>query len=54
MGIDKLLETIPEPRRTKIRQRVLALIQEMDSRDQADWTKVTKLKDARQKRRNGV
>jgi hypothetical protein len=54
MGIDKLLEAIPEPRRTKVRQRILAIIQDSDSRDRADWSKVTKMKDAKHKKRNGV
>jgi hypothetical protein len=54
MGIDKLLEAIPEPRRAKVRRRILAIIHDMDSMDQADWSQVTKLKDVRHKRRTGI
>jgi uncharacterized protein HemX len=52
-SIDEILEAMPEPRRTKIRQRILALIHDAESRESADWTGVSKLKDERVKRRTG-
>ena len=50
-SIDQILDTMKEPQRTRIRQRILALIQDLEARDRADWDKITKLKDARAKKK---
>lgn len=54
MTIDEMIDAMPEPRRTKIKRRILALIHEEDSRERADWTGVTKLRKVRMQKRNGV
>ncbi len=54
MSIDEIIDAMPEPRRAKIRRRILALIADEESRERANWTKVSKIKDLRMKKRNGV
>ena len=52
MKIDDIIEAMPEPRRSKMRRQILALIQETEARERADWTKVAKLKEARIRKQN--
>lgn len=54
ISIDALLDAMPEPRRSKLRRQIFALIHDQQARERADWSKIAKLKDARGKRRNGV
>jgi hypothetical protein len=52
MTIDEIIAAMPEPRRAKTKRRILALIHDEELRERADWTGITKLKEAKMRKKN--